>query len=106
VNPKPVAVRSSRAATGRALISVSVANPAAARTARPALASTARSGIPPPGRPTSRLRPISARLVAQPASRPIRRRPRARSTASTMTGALPMVTRVARLTELSDTAEK
>ena len=49
---------------------------------------------------------MSARPVAQPASRPIRRWPRTRSTASTMTGALPMVTRVARLTELSDTAVK
>jgi hypothetical protein len=105
-NPKPVAVRSSRPATGRAPISVSVANPAAARTARPALASTALSGIPSAGKPTSRLRPVSARLVAQPASRAIRRWPRARSTASTMTGALPIVTRVATLTELSDTAVK
>ena len=71
----------------------------------PALASTAVSGKPPDGRPASRTRPVSARPVAPPASRPARL-PRTRSAASTRTGALPMVTSVARLTEVSATAVK
>ncbi len=72
----------------------------------PALASTALSGKPPDGSPASRTRPVSASPVAQPVSRPIGREPRTHSAASTRTGALPIVTRVARLTEVSDTAVK
>ena len=41
VKPKPVTVRSSRPGTGRELIRVTAAKPAAARTAMPALARTA-----------------------------------------------------------------
>jgi hypothetical protein len=104
VKPKPVTVRSSSPATGREPVKVSAAKPAAATTARPALASTAVSPNP-DGRPTSRARPIRARLVVPAASLPVLR-PVARSTLSTMTGAVPMVMRVASGTEVSDTAAK
>jgi hypothetical protein len=83
-----------------------VANPAPDATASPALASTVVSGYPPPGRPTSRPRPARASPVVAAARRPGRRRPVSHSAASTMTGALPMVSRVARLTEVIDTAVK
>ena len=110
VKPNPVTVRSSRPATGRAPTRVMVANPAPDSTASPALASTAVSGYPPPGRPTSRPRPARASPVVAAACRPGRRlpvsRPVSRSAASTMTGALPMVSSVARLTEVIDTAVK
>ena len=104
VNPKPVMVRSSRPGTGRELVRVSAAKPAAASTARPALARTAVSRNP-DGRPTSRPRPVRARQAATGASRPDRR-PVTRYTPSTMTGAVPIVTRVARATEVSATAVK
>ena len=70
----------------------------------PALARTVVSEKP-DGRPTSRPRPASARQAATGASRPARR-PVIRYTPSTMTGAVPMVTRVARATEVSATAVK
>jgi hypothetical protein len=106
VKPSPVAARSSRPATRRVLISVMAANPAPDVTASPALASTAVSGYPPPGRPTSRPRLARASAVVAAARRPGRRRPASVSAASTMTGALPMVSSVARLTEVIDTAVK
>jgi hypothetical protein len=106
VKPNPVAARSSRPATGRALTRVMAANPAPDATASPALASTAASGYPPPGRPTSRPRPARASPVVAAVRRPGRCRPVNCSAASTMTGALPMVSSVARLTEVIDTAVK
>jgi hypothetical protein len=104
VKPKPVMVRSSSPGTGLEPIRVMAAKPAAASTAMPALASTAVSSNP-DGRPTSRPRPVRARLVVTTASLPVLR-PVARSTTSTMTGAVPIVTRVASGTEVSDTAVK
>jgi hypothetical protein len=72
----------------------------------PVPASTLVSGSPSPGRPASKLSPASAiTMVAAPA-RPRACRPRARSTIATMTGAPPIVTKVARLTEVSDMAAK
>ena len=103
VNPKPAAVRSSRPGTGRELVRVIAAKPAAASTARPALARTAVSRNP-DGRPTSRPRPVTARPVVTTASRP--GRPVSRSAPSTMTGAAPIVISVASGTEVSDTAMK
>jgi hypothetical protein len=104
VNPKPVMVRSSRPGTGRVLVRVIAAKPAAESTAMPALARTAVSRNP-DGRPTSRPRPVTARPVVTTASRPPGR-PVTRSAPSTMTGAVPIVTSVASGTEVSDTAVK
>jgi hypothetical protein len=104
VKPNPVTVRSSRPGTGREQVSVIAAKPPAASTARPALARTALSPNP-AGRPTSNPRPANARPAAAGARRPAFR-PVARSAASTMTGAAPMVTKVASGTEVSDTAVK
>ena len=104
VNPKPVMVRSSRPGTGRELVRVIAAKPAAASTARPALARTAVSRNP-DGKPTSRPRPVTARPVVTTASRPPGR-PVTHSAPSTMTGAEPIVTSVASGTEDSDTAVK
>jgi hypothetical protein len=70
----------------------------------PALARTAVSPYP-DGSPTRRPRPIRARPAAAMASLPVPR-PVTRSTPSTMTGAVPMVTRVASGTEVSDTDVK
>ena len=103
VKPNPVMVRSSRPATGRMLIRVIAAKPAAASTAMPALARTAVSRNP-DGRPTSSPRPVTASPVVRTASRP--GRPIARSAPSTMTGAAPIVISVASGTEVSDTAAK
>jgi hypothetical protein len=83
---------------------VIAAKPPAASTAMPALARTALS-LNPAGRPTSKPRPVSARPAAASARRPAFR-PVARSAASTITGAAPMVTKVASGTEVSDTAVK
>jgi hypothetical protein len=104
VKPNPVTVRSSRPGTGREQVSVIAAKPPAARTAMPALARTALSPNP-AGKPTSRPRPASARPAAASARR-LAFRPVARSAASTMTGAVPMVTKVASGTEVRDTAVK
>jgi hypothetical protein len=104
VNPKPVRVRSSRPGTGRALVRVTAAKPAAASRAMPALARTAVSRNP-DGKPTSRPRPVTARPVVTTASRPPGR-PVTRSAPSTITGAAPIVTSVARGTEVRDTAVK
>ena len=104
VNPKPVMVRSSRPGTGRELVRVIAAKPAAESTAMPALARTAVSRNP-EGRPTSRPRPATARPVVITANRPPGR-PVIRSAPSTMTGATPIVTSVASGTEVSDTAMK
>jgi hypothetical protein len=104
-NPNPVAAWSSSPGTGLRPSRVSAANPEAASTAMPALASTALAGNPPVGTPASRPSPASARQAAPALSRLVRR-PVTRSAHSTMTGALPMVTSVARLTEVSDTAVK
>ena len=104
VKPKPVMVRSSRPGTGREPVRVTAAKPAAASTAMLALARTAVWSNP-DGRPTSRPRPVTARPVVAAARRPACR-PVIRSTPSTMTGAAPMVTRVASGTEVSDTAVK
>jgi hypothetical protein len=102
--PKPVTVASSSPGTGREPVTVTAAKPAAASTAMPALASTAVSPNP-DGRPTSRPRPPSARPAVAYARRPARC-PAARSAPSTMTGAVPIVIRVASGTEVSDTAVK
>jgi len=104
VKPNPVTVSSSRPGTGLAPVRVTAAKPAAASTARPALARTALSANP-DGRPTSRPRPASARQAATGASRP-GRCPVTQDTPSTMTGAVPMATRVASATEVSATALK
>ena len=104
VKPNPVTARSSRPATGRMLIRVIAAKPAAASTAMPALARTAVSRNP-DGRPTSRPRPVTARPVVKTASRPAGR-PVTRSAPSTRTGAAPIAISVASGTEVSDTAVK
>ena len=104
VNPNPVRVRSSSPGTGLAPVRVTAAKPAAASTAIPAPARTAVS-LNPDGTPTSRPRPTRARPDAPTASLLVLR-PVARSTPSTMTGAVPMVTKVASGTEVSDTAVK
>jgi hypothetical protein len=104
VKPKPVTAASSSPGTGLEPVSVTAAKPAAASTAMPALASTA-VWLNPDGNPTSRPRPIRASPAAAAASRPVPR-PVSRSAPSTMTGAVPMVTRVASGTEVSDTAVK
>jgi hypothetical protein len=104
VKPKPVIVRSSRPGTGRELVRVIAANPAAASTAMPALARTAVSRNP-DGRPTSIPRPVTARPVVKTASRPAGR-PVTRSALSTRTGAAPIVISVASGTEVSETAVK
>ena len=104
MKPNPVTVRSSSPGTGREPTRVTAAKPAAASMAMPALASTAVSRKP-DGRPTSRPRPVTARPVVAAANRPVRR-PVTRSAASTMTGAAPMVTRVASGTDVSATAVK
>ena len=103
VKPNPVTARSSRPATGRMLIRVIAAKPAAASTAMPALARTALSRNP-DGRPTSSPRPVTASPVVRTAS--LAGRPIARSAPSTMTGAAPIVISVASGTEVSDTAAK
>ena len=104
VKPKPVTVRSSSPGTGRELVRVTAAKPAAASTAMPELARTAVSPNP-EGRPTSRPRPVTARAVVAVACRPPGR-PVTRPAASTMTGAAPIATSVASGTEVSDTAVK
>ncbi|MGD0242086.1 MAG: hypothetical protein ABSB59_17390 [Streptosporangiaceae bacterium] len=97
-------MRSSRPGTGREQVKVSAAKPAAASTAMPALARTAVSPNP-EGRPTSRPSPVTARPVVTTACRPPVH-PVSRVTASTMTGAVPIVISVASGTEVSDTAVK
>ena len=72
---------------------VIAAKPTAASTAMPALASTIVSRKP-DSRPTGRPKPVTARPVVAAANRPSRR-PVTRSAPRTMTGAAPMVTRVA-----------
>ena len=104
--PNPVTVSSSSPGTGLAPTIVIAANPPPASTAMPAPASTVLSATPPPGTPTSSARLASATQVAVPASQPGRRRHRTASVACTMTGTLPIATRVARLTEVSITAVK
>ena len=81
----------------------SAASNVAVSGAKPALASTAPYPGPPDGSPTSKPSPQRVRTVAPADPRP---RPRKRSATSTITGEPPMVTRVARLTEVSDTAVK
>jgi hypothetical protein len=104
VKPNPVTVRSSSPGTGLDPVTVTAAKPAAASRAMPALARTA-VWLNPDGSPTSRARPVTASPVVAAANRPVRR-PVTRSAPSTMTGAVPIVTRVASGTEVSDTATK
>ncbi len=103
VNARPIVVSSSRPGTGREPTSVTVAKPVADRTARPAPGSADPA---PDGTPTSRPRPASARQTVPSIHRSNRRRPVIRSTASTSTGDVPMVTSVARLTEVTATDAK
>ena len=106
MNPSPVTVSSPSPGTGAA--------PARVRAAKPADASSAMRGalkhrdraVAAAGSPTSRPRPASARAVRMTAGPVRRRRPSSSSATRTMTGVAPIVTRVARLTEVSDTAEK
>ena len=98
----PVVATSSRPGTGRLPSSVISANPAPDSIAHAAPASSVPPSVPPAGTPTSNPRPSSARPTPTTWWR-CAWRIRA---SSTITGAEPIVTRVARLTEVSDTAVK
>ena len=103
VKPAPVVVIESRPGTGRAPSSDIAVNPDAASRAHAAPASAAPvDGPPSAGMPTSSTRPASASPTA---SRPRRSALRGR-TSSTSTGDEPIVTSVATLTEVNDTAVK
>ena len=99
-------VSSSSPGTGRLPTIVTVAKPLAASTARAVLARTAPPVNPPEGSPTSSPSPASARHRVASIHRSTRRRPVTRSAARTSAGDAPIVTSVARLTEVSATAAK